>query len=155
MKIIYLGGIECIFDDADITSNLIVHTNTKGHRYLRVRTGELKGKLYHRLKLKATEGIFVDHINGNGLDNRLCNLRLATSQQNQFNSKSKRSGIDKLPKGVTAHGKSFRARIRIDYRLINLGTYVTPELACAAYEKAASIYFKEFALHTSRDPDGR
>lgn len=41
----------------------------------------------HRFLLNPPSGTFIDHINRNGLDNRKCNLRLATQTQNNANTK--------------------------------------------------------------------
>ena len=41
----------------------------------------------HRVILNAKNGQYIDHINGNGLDNRKCNLRFATRSQNLMNQK--------------------------------------------------------------------
>lgn len=88
----------------------------------------------------------VDHINGNGLDNRRGNLRLATGSQNQANrptTKNNTSGY----KGVSWHKKSkkWSARIRVHGKRISLGHYHTPEEAHKVYCAAADKYFGEFA----------
>lgn len=91
--------------------------------------------------------IEVDHINGDGLDNRRHNLRACTRAQNSHNSKPIRGVF----KGVFQrnNGKSWRAAIRVNDRLLCLGTYTTPEMAAAAYNKAAREYFGEFAYLNS------
>lgn len=86
----------------------------------------------------------VDHINGNGLDNRRSNLRICTHAQNLMNrgaSKTNRTGL----RGVTAHRKnSFRARIRVHGKLHDLGCFRTAEEAGAAYDAAARQLHGEF-----------
>ena len=87
---------------------------------------------------------FVDHIDGNGLNNDISNLRWATNQENNRNQKL--SNNNKLGiKGIQQreNGK-YRARIRIDGRLISLGTFDSIEEAKQAREKASKDYFKEF-----------
>ena len=88
----------------------------------------------------------VDHINGNPLDNRKCNLRIVTSPQNGMNSakqKNNRSGF----KGVDWHkkNKSYRARISVNKERIELGSFKTAEEAARAYDEAAKIYHGEYA----------
>lgn len=92
----------------------------------------------------------VDHKNCLKTDNRFDNLRLATDQQQSANrgaSKNNQLGI----KGVRiAHANvnkavRYRARIRVNNKLIHLGYYSTPEVASAAYHEAAVNYFGEFA----------
>lgn len=87
----------------------------------------------------------IDHIDGDTQNNRLSNLRLASSGQNKHNSRKSRRG--KLPKGVyVAHKtKRFAARIQVNRKRIHLGAYDTPEEAHAAFLKAAVKYHGEFA----------
>lgn len=86
----------------------------------------------------------IDHINGDGLDNRLCNLREATQAQNCANAR--RMSGKELPKGVrhTANGR-FQSRISFQKRLITLGVFDTVEAAAAAYSEAASRFYGQFA----------
>lgn len=88
----------------------------------------------------------VDHINGNGLDNRRNNLRLATKAQNQQNA-SKRKDNTSGYKGVTWHKASGKwyARIGSEDGHKNLGLFLTPEEAYEAYKKEARRRFGEFS----------
>lgn len=102
--------------------------------------------LLHRLLLDAPDEIDVDHINGDGLDNRKGNLRLATEMQNQWNRgthKPSKCGY----KGVRLHhkGRRYYAVITCDKRVYRLGTFDTPEKAAEAYNQAAIEMHGEFA----------
>lgn len=99
----------------------------------------------HRLIARPRPGLFVDHINGNGLDNRRVNLRVCSHKENTRN-RDIHSWRD-LPKGVsrTQRGRPFVARIAFDGRIINIGRYDTPDDAARAYDKAASFHFGQFA----------
>jgi hypothetical protein len=61
--------------------------------------------LMQRLILDAPEGIEVDHLNGNGLDNRRANLRRVTVQQNRQKRNRGRNTQTGF-KGVTFDKKS-------------------------------------------------
>lgn len=102
--------------------------------------------LLHREIMNAPTGIQVDHKNGDGLDCRRNNLRLATNTENGQNSRRRldnRSGY----KGVSWHKvvSRWRARIKVDGVEIRLGYYDTPEEAALAYDEAARKYHGEFA----------
>lgn len=90
----------------------------------------------------------VDHINGNGLDNRRDNLRLATYIENNRNAKRR---IDNASgyKGVywKEKNKKWCAQIRVNKKQIYLGLFDTKEQAYEAYCQAADKYFGEFANH--------
>lgn len=101
----------------------------------------------HRLIMDAPSGMVVDHINGDTLDNRRQNLRLATHQQNCFNQPLKSCNTSGY-KGVSRNnkrGKPWRARIRINGKETLLGTFDTPEEAHAVYCIAAAIHHGKFA----------
>jgi len=89
----------------------------------------------------------VDHIDGDPLNNLRSNLRVATNQTNNANVGRKTfMGKERhLPKCVYANGKRFQAKIKVNYRVICLGTFDTPEQASEAYMNAAKIHFGEFA----------
>lgn len=98
-------------------------------------------------------GFLVDHINGDKLDNRRLNLRLATRADNEANKPKRRSQGDKAPsskyKGVTkiidGRKKCWRATITYSRRQIALGTFFEEKEAAKAYNEAALEYYGEFA----------
>ncbi len=113
------------------------------------RFGKGKGKtiLMHRLILDLAAVSFpvVDHINGDTLDNRRCNLRPCTRSQNARNTSARRGSSTKF-KGVEATKYGFVAKIA-------LGTYATAEEAGRVYDEAAKIFHREFArLNFPEDP---
>lgn len=92
---------------------------------------------------------YVDHRNGNPLDNRECNLRACTSAENNRN---RRKIINKTGfKGVRRDNKSGRyvaqsnAKLLNNGKAINLGTHDTAEEAAKAYDRYAISAFGEFA----------
>jgi len=117
----------------------------------RYKNIEICGKVYkqHRIAWLYVYGIMpkeIDHINGIRSDNRLCNLREVTRSQNIQNI-GIRSNNTSGYKGVIfeAKKKKWRARITLDYKLINLGYYCNAESAFIAYCEAAKKYHKEYA----------
>lgn len=121
------------------------YPNPKG--YLRRNNwvqGKNKNIMLHRLLAGASLGEQVDHINHNIHDNRKCNLRICTAQENSRHCKTpSKSGF----KGVydNRHGK-WAAMIRVDSKLLHLGTFSNKEDAARTYDAAAHKYFGEFAL---------
>ena len=95
---------------------------------------EVKGKWYaqrsivrgvvlmHREIMNAPGDMLVDHINGNGLDNRQANLRLCTAQQNCSNSRA-RGGSSKYL-DISRHRDKRVAQIMHKGKPFNLGLFV-------------------------------
>jgi hypothetical protein len=101
----------------------------------------------HRLiiGLKKGQRLQVDHINHNGLDNRGCNLRLCTAQQNQWNY-TKASNKSSKYKGVCRHKcGGWTAYINKNKKLIYLGYFKTEIEAAETYNAKAKELFGEFA----------
>lgn len=87
----------------------------------------------------------VDHIDGDRLNNRWANLRLATVAQNQMNTAMRRRNKVGLKGVVQNSAGTYTAYIKKDGKSRGLGTFATPHAAHAAYVKAATNLFGEFA----------
>lgn len=100
----------------------------------------------HILNL-STFDEWIDHINGDPLDNRRSNLRIASRAQNNMNKRKLKKGTSKF-RGVKRDSKwqVWYASIGINNKALNLGRYINEEDAARAYDSAALYYFKEFAL---------
>ena len=105
--------------------------------------------LMHRFIMDAPKGICVDHINGDTLDNRRCNLRLATYSENQMNRKVASislSGLKGVSTAVKRNGAvSYIATIQINGKRYSLGSHKTAQAAHLAYQEGAKRLFGEFA----------
>jgi hypothetical protein len=118
-------------------------------RYLQIRLG---GKRYlaHRLAWLYMTGAWpdrqIDHINGDKLDNRWANLRLATPTQNNANAVARKRNSSGF-KGVTWHSRNrkWQAQIAANGRHFYLGQFETAEAAAEAYQQAAARLHGEFA----------
>jgi hypothetical protein len=105
------------------------------------RTGR-KTLYMHRLIAGCTpgDGVVIDHINRDPLDNRKSNLRRSTKRLNALNSAGHRDRKSRF-KGVTWHKKSrfYYARIRWNGRSVSLGNYRDEEDAALAYNVGVQV----------------
>lgn len=89
------------------------------------------------------DGAWIDHINGDKVDNRLINLRLCTHAENTRNRKLNKE--KELPKGVWMQNGRYRAHIRLNGKGLHLGYFETVGEAQYAYAMAARSKFGRFA----------
>jgi hypothetical protein len=103
-------------------------------------------------------GIEVDHINVNGLDNRRRNLRQGDHDKNTYNrKKSSNSDIHSKYKGVYKSETDGRwcARTTHEKKTKFLGTFYFEEDAATAYDRRAKEVFGEYANTNLDFDDGR
>jgi hypothetical protein len=101
--------------------------------------------LMHRVLTDAPKGLEVDHKDCDGINNRRCNLRIATRSQNQHNQRLRHSNLVGF-KGVSWHKASakWQAIICIDSKNHWLGLHDTPEDAHGAYCEASKKLHGDF-----------
>lgn len=125
-------------------------THPTGYLRVRLRIGESGARrhyMVHRLAWFLVHGTWpadqIDHVNGIRGDNRLCNLREATAQQNlQSRPMHKRNQLG--VKGVTQVKGRFRAQLWNNGRFVLSKTFGTIEEASAAYQAKAREVFGEW-----------
>lgn len=144
-------GYEAVIDAADV--HLVegfswcadVHGNTVYALRRDYRNGCRRAIRMHRVLLCEPEDFDVDHKDGDGLNNRRLNLRLATAIQNKRNTKIASHNTSGF-KGVTFHKQTGKWHAQIQHlgRHISLGLHQSPEAAHEAYCKGSSQYHGEF-----------
>lgn len=120
----------------------------RGRPYFQKRvdyTKETRGRIVelHRWLMGEPEGMYVDHIDGNTLNNSRTNLRVCTNAANirngriRTNNTSGNTGV-RQPRGP---GTKWEARIRVNYKIIILGFFDTFEEAVGARKAAEKTYW--------------
>jgi hypothetical protein len=132
MAILKVQGHEVLVDDEDLpTVQQYSWYICRG--YVRSSACSL-----HRLLVDCPAGYEVDHRNRNKLDNRRCNLRVATVAENRRNkshSKNNTSGF----KGVSwdKEHELWEAHIKVNGKKRKIGRFPTKEIAACAYIRKA------------------
>lgn len=158
----YAGRYVAIVDevDGDLTSMSWYVKNPNKHtaqyamnRSVRPNSNGRKTNIYmHREVLERKigrelqAGEVVDHINGDGLDNRRGNLRVATVSQNSCNQRRQRRNTTSKYKGVAYYKRdnNWESYIKHHGKKYSLGRYKTEVEAYQAYVTKARELFGEF-----------
>ena len=151
-------GMEALVDDDDFERLSVFNWSAaKTRSYFYAITMVARGDcsrwmLYmHRFLMFGLDSsdLFVDHINGYGLDNRKTNLRVCTNRENQQNQRKIRGRS--MYKGVSLEGKKWKVTIRVNGDRIRIGGFLTEEDAAKAYDDLARKYYGEFAFTNFTD----
>ncbi|MCU5510288.1 HNH endonuclease [Bacillus cereus] len=125
-------------DDFESHTNVLYKSGSYGKHYFSLwRDG--KHKRLHRVILGIDDpDIVVDHINGDTLDNRKCNLRACSHLENQKNA---------IRKGYTYRKRinKFQVRIFFDGKERSFGFYDTEQEASEVYKREHAKLFGEFS----------
>lgn len=116
-------------------------------RYIRLSAGKYTQISMHRqiLGLEYKDGLQIDHINRNPLDNRRRFLRVCTQSKNMMNRRGKQGSSQYKGVYFDKYHKKWRAEIRLAGVGSFLGYFDFEEDAAEAYNIAAIRYFGEFA----------
>lgn len=157
-------GYTSIIDDEDYAAvsafkwhamvlGSVNHRSIYAGRGYRQSEGVGSGRaLLHRVIMQAPKGMFVDHINHNGLDNRRCNLRIVTVAQNCHNTRGQMARSGFLGVSRPKNANWYLAHICIDGKRLVVRGFPSPEDAARARDALALRHFGEFAyLNFPRD----
>jgi len=142
---------EVLIDDSDwdlIKNYKWFIANKKGTIYIQSFCKVNKKRVTYQLArviMDAPSDMLVDHINGNTLDNRKINLRLANKRTNAQNMRPNKNTTSKY-KGVCWSSNRNKWRANIFYKKqIYIGRFNLEKDAALAYNKSALQYFGEYA----------
>jgi hypothetical protein len=76
-------------DDYETLNQWKWHASSHGHKWYALRGARSNRVRMHRFIVNAENGMDVDHINGNTLDNRKSNLRICTHAENTRNRRGR------------------------------------------------------------------
>lgn len=133
------GGKEFIFDKEDFekVNKHCWNVDKDDYVFSSIKGGKI---LLHRLLINCPDGMVVDHINRNPLDNRKENLRICTLKENVWNRKFR---------GYTKVKDKYRVTLWKDGKLVFRELCDTEEKAKEIRRKAELFYFGDFAYKES------
>jgi len=149
------------FDEGELQRLLPFKWHTRGQRkkikYASTRncfdleTGKPRTVHMHRLLMDTPKGLVVDHVDFDGLNNRLGNMRNITSGQNTIHrrkQKHNRSGWIGVRKAHNKRGMGGMHTVKIGHKWqdCNLGYHMDPEVCALAYNVACELLKGELGV---------
>jgi HNH endonuclease len=113
-------------------------------RKISLPDGTRRAQLMHRVIMGEPMGRDIDHRDGDGLNNVVSNLRVATRSQNMQNRPMQKNNTSGF-KGVTRFGCKWQSQIWLNGKLLYLGRFNTTIEAAAVWNWAARKLHGEFA----------
>lgn len=151
LKLVYKSEVlDLLVDDEDFDRIAILPWNIKNSHNTKYAhtwfydTSPRRRVMLHRHILGEPDS-WIDHIDGNGLNNQKENLRLCNPIQNARNAR-KVAKATSCYKGVWADRNKWRSQIMVNGTRLPLGTYNSEEHAALAYNEKAKELFGEFAV---------
>lgn len=129
--------------DLDLFESLNMHAWHSSSGYARRNSGT-KAIFMHRQITNTPTGLTTDHINGNRLDNRRCNLRVATYSENLCNRRTPRHNTTGF-KGLLFSKGIYRPRIQLRGQIFYCGSFKSAEEAATARARKLVQIHGEFA----------
>jgi hypothetical protein len=144
-KIPLSRNLYAVIDEQDASKVLPIRWHINAHPHTVYARSSNPRTYLHRFVMNAQKGQFVDHINGDGLDNRRANLRIVTPSQNIMNRNA--ANAKREYKGITFSKVKglWVAQIKKDGKGKFIGHFDDPVDAAIAYDLAALTLFGEFA----------
>lgn len=118
----------------------------RGKYYFHKRISSKDKITLHRYLMGFPRGKYVDHINGDTLDNRKENLRICSNAANLRNGKlrpNNKSGYTGISKRVDYPNNPYVAKIRVNYKYIYLGSFSTFGKAVEARKEGERKYWND------------
>ncbi len=142
-------GMRAIVDieDAPLVEGKLWHVSGGRRHYANTYGPNQEHIALHRLIMGFPDS-HIDHVNGNTMDNRRANLRLASPTQNNANRPKhpRLGGAASEFKGVSKHRGKWMARLVSERKEHYLGVFNCPSDAARAYDEAATRIFGGFAV---------
>lgn len=149
-----IGGGRTLINESDLKLvseyDWCLNKKETGKRTEYVRTHEGSMKMHQLFLGEPPEGQVIDHINGDGLDNRRTNLRFCTHSENHANERKRRGGTSVF-KGVSfdSNRDKWSAKIMVNGETRNLGRFDDESAAAIAYDLAAVEIYGQYARTNS------